>query len=564
MTVVPPLAFAAFATGRALTAAARDESPRPLPTIQRVLEELGTTFLSPLAPIPAPRRRVGGVVVFDPLDDQAVPDGAVVLAVGMAAGADLRAALAEIATHGAAAVVLREPVLLDDDTLKKAQECELALLGLTRGASWTQLSAMVSALLTGPDESDEGGPPTGDLFTLANAIAGLVDAPITIEDRNSRVLAFSSRQDGADSSRIETILERQVPERYARLLTEAGFFKELYSSEAPAYIQLHSDGTDFKLRCAIAVRAGGEILGSIWAAVTEELSAERTNALGDAAKVVALHLLRLRAGADVERRLQADLLSTALEGRVGSAYALDRLGIADAPVVVLAAGIEDIDDGLDGAGDRHAQRQRIADAISMHLSAVHPRASAALLGSTIYGLLPVSSAPGGEGRVLRLAEDFLARIGPRLPVMIGIGRVADGPAGIARSREGAERALRVQLEHGPGSSRVALFEYVHVESLLLELRDRVRESGEQATGPVARLLAHDRASDTAFVATLRAWLDHFGDATAAAESLHIHTNTFRYRLRRLAEVGRMDLGDPEVRFSAQLQLRIIPELAAHG
>ena len=70
-------------------------------------------------------------------------------------------------------------------------------------------------------------------------------------------------------------------------------------------------------RVAVAVRAGDEMLGSIWAAVPEPLSEERTEALCDAAKLVALHLLRVRAGADVQRRLRADLLSSALEGGVG-------------------------------------------------------------------------------------------------------------------------------------------------------------------------------------------------------------------------------------------------------
>ncbi|MER7798603.1 helix-turn-helix domain-containing protein [Microbacterium sp. NPDC096154] len=552
----------------------RPEPVHPLPTLERVLDELGSTFLTALAPVPDPGRRVGGVVVHDPLDEQAVADGAIVLGVGLSGGAGLRTVLAALGAQGAGAVVLREPVDVDEATAVVATEHGVALLGLTRGASWTQLSAMVQALVAEPvdDRAHDliGGLPSGDLFTLANAIAALLDAPITIEDRNSRVLAFSARQDEADHSRIETILERQVPERYSRLLTENGFFKRLYSSEEPQYVQLTFDGTDLKTRCAIAVRAGGEILGSIWAAVPGELSDERTAALRDAGKVVALHLLSLRAGADVERRLRADLLSTALEGGDGAVYALERLGLDAQPVVVLAAEVLDGQgEGLEGAGDRQAQRQRFADAIAMHLAAVHPQASAALLSGTIYGLLPVRSAEAGEAQAARLAGDFLARIGSRTPVMIGIGRVASGPRGVVRSREGAERALRVRLEHGPSasggaagsSSHVALFSDVHVEALLLELRDRVRAGEEQATGAVARLLEHDRANDTRFVDTLRAWLDHMGDVSSAAEALHIHPNTFRYRLRRLAEVGEMDLADPEARFAAQLQLRIIPDLA---
>ena len=78
-----------------------------------------------------------------------------------------------------------------------------------------------------PSRSRSAGCPSGDLFAVANAVASLLDAPITIEDRNSRVLAFSGRQDEADPSRVETILGRQVPERYSRILNERGVFREL-------------------------------------------------------------------------------------------------------------------------------------------------------------------------------------------------------------------------------------------------------------------------------------------------------------------------------------------------
>lgn len=538
-------------------------APWPLPTLARMLDDLGTTFLSPLVPLPDPERRIGGVLVYDPLDNQAVPHGAVVLGVGLADGPQLRTVLGLAGAQGASAIVLREPVVVDDATAEVARERGVALLGLTRGASWAQLGTMVSSLLAQSQQPAAdgtiGGLPSGDLFTLANAISALLDAPITIEDRSSRVIAFSSRQDGADASRVATILERQVPERYSRLLAEAGFFKTLYASQDPAYIDLMVDGEELKTRAALAVRAGDEILGSIWAAVTEPLSAERTAALRDAAKVVALHMLRIRAGADVTHRMRADVLSTALEGREGSAYALERLGIADEHVAVFAAGIVGDDESLDEASGREARRQRIADAIVVHLAAVHPKASAALMGGTIYGLIPVRSPEQGEAQAARLASDFLARIGEASGLAIGIGRITSGARGLVHSREGAERALRVLMQQA-SPARVALFSDVHVESLLLELRDRFAVGGEWATGPVARLLEHDREHDSEFVETLRVWLDCMGDVSTAAERLHIHPNTFRYRLRRLAEVGDMDLADADARFAAQLQLRIVPEL----
>ena len=100
-------------------------------------------------------------------------------------------------------------------------------------------------------------------------------------------------------------------------------------------------------------------------------------------------------------------------------------------------------------------------------------------------------------------------------------------------------------------------EDVHAEALLMELRDLAAAHGDRPTGPVARLSAYDLEHGTNLVETLRAWLDAFGDVAAAAAAMFVHPNTFRYRLRRLTEVSGIDLGDPEQRFAAMLQLRAV-------
>jgi hypothetical protein len=378
-----------------------------------------------------------------------------------------------------------------------------------------------------------------------------------------------------------------VPERYSRLLTERGVFRELYRSDQPVYIEPPSGAglPDFALpRAAVAVRAGDEVLWSIWAAVREPLTPDRARAMCDAARLVALHLLRIRAGADVSRRLRADLVSTALEGGTGAFEAVRRLGLTDQPVVVLALGVAD-----------PAERARLADGLAMHLSAIHPRCAAALVGDVAYGLIPVvpfraagavtggSGSPGAEGadgvdgelRAVRIATDYLDRVGDRSRPVIGIGQVAFDAAGLPAARACADRALRVLRagvgERYPGDAagagdgaagdapagrRVARMADVHAEVLLMELRDLAAAHGDRPTGPVARLSAYDVEHRTNLVETLRAWLDAFGDVAAASAAMFVHPNTFRYRLRRLAEVSGIDLADPEQRFAAMLQLRV--------
>lgn len=534
-----------------------------------MLDHLGTTFFDIVAGQPDLAAEVGGVVIYDPLDEPPLPAGALVLGVGVHGSEAVAALLGTIGEHGGTGLVVRAPAPADARVLAAAARTGTVLCALTRGASWNQLAALLRSLLAedglkAAGRETIGGVPAGDMFTLANAVAALLDAPVTIEDRSSRVLAFSGRQDEADLSRVETVLGRQVPERYTRVLEERGVFQAMYGGDRPVFVDLRSAGVpEIQVpRVAIAVRAGDEILGSIWVATQAPLSPAREQALADAAKLVALHMLRLRAGADVERRLRADLVATALEGGPGAAEAVARLGLAGRPMVVLALGLREAGaEGTLSLARLEAERQRAADALALHLSAVQGGAAVALLGGVAYGLVPVLSGSGAEERVVAVAGDFTDRTGERMPGLIGVGSVSEDIAGLARSRAAADRALRVLRARG-GSLRVVRAADVHVESLLLELGDLPGADTRTPTGPVARLLDYDTGHGGVLVPTLRAWLDSFGDVITASAAMRVHPNTFRYRLRRISEVSGLDLQDAEARFAAMLQLRLLSTDAA--
>ena len=166
------------------------------------------------------------------------------------------------------------------------------------------------------------------------------------------------------------------------------------------------------------------------------------------------------------------------------------------------------------------------------------------------------TARNGEERGVRIAVDFLERVGLRVRPVVGVGPVASDVAGLVHARACVDRALRV-LSQGRGERRVARLEDIQVEALMLELRDLAAARRDRPTGSLARLIDYDRRHDAKLVDTLAAWLEAFGDVSAAAKALVVHPNTFRYRLRRLSEVGQIDLADPEQRFVAMLQLRVL-------
>ncbi|MFH8574081.1 PucR family transcriptional regulator [Streptomyces sp. NPDC017993] len=540
----------------------RDVPMSPRTSLSRVLEDFGPSLLDLAYGSPELTNEVGGVVIHDPGDEVSYPSHGIVLGVAVYGVRDTGRLLYQLGEHGAAALVVRGPLERDESLAEASAASGVALIALAQGASWSQLTALLRTHLTEGDVGDAGGEslggvPSGDLFALANAVATLLNAPITIEDHRSRILAFSGRQDEADQSRVATILARQVPDGYLRILESRGVFSELYRSDRPVLIAPATieEGETALPRVAIAVRAGDEFLGSVWAAIGDPLTPDREQAFQDAAKLVALHLLRHRAGADAQNRLRADLVSTVLEGGMGAAGALDRLGLVHEPTVVLAM-------GLAGQNGDHAhvtaERQRLTSALGIHLNAVQPRSALALLGDVAYAIVPVQSdVTIGRERAVQIAANFMERAGQRAQAVIGIGSVATEPLALAASRASADRALRVLL-NSPTSRRVAAIGDVYIDALLLELRDLAATHGDELLSPVARLVAYDTKHQSHLVETLRAWLDAFGDVIAASASVFVHPNTFRYRIRRVAEVAEIDLQDPSLRFALMLQLRLMP------
>lgn len=526
--------------------------PVPGAKLQRLVDALGTTLLDVIeAPGPL-ESEVTGVTIFDAHDDLLIAPGELLLGVGVLADTDITDLIRRLAKLKGAALVVKAPKALSTAVVTAVREHGVPMLGLTRAASWFQVAVLLQTLLdrwTVIGTEDLAGATAGDLFAFANAVSALVDAPVTVEDRSSNVLAFSGRQDEADQGRIETILGRRVPRRYRDLLDERGIMRELYRTGQPLYMP----GLESKMlpRVAVAVRVGPEVLGSLWVAVTGPLSDERMAALTEAAGLAALHMLHQQNSADLARQVTADLLESVLSGGPAAHDAAIRLGLPSGPICVLAC--QPL--GLQGVQLESAS-QRIADALTLHLSAILPGASIARIGRLVYAVVAVSGNCGQEAasrRVHALAASFVARLGPRDPVVIGIGGPARSLQGIVRARAEAERTVRV-LQETSHEARAARFEDAYLEIVLDRLGDVLEDDEERPHGPIAKLISYDADNGTELTKSLQAYLEAFGDVGHAARTVHVHPNTFRYRLRRITEVSGLDLTDSRARLAALVQL----------
>jgi len=296
------------------------------PMLGDVIDALGPVVLEQVQTPRGLDVAIDEVVIHDPAETTGASTGVLLLGVGVAGEAPVLDLLDLLGAAGACGLVVKSPVQLTPPMLATLTRTGVALLVLTPAASWFQVVVLLRSAVDDTPMLRVGkvaGVPAGDLFSLANAIADLIDAPVTIEDRSSRVLAFSRRQEEADASRVATILGQQVPDRYVRMLADLDVFDQLARSANPVYVESYESG--MLPRLAVAVRSGPELLGTIWAAVTERPSQERVEAFLGVARLAGLHLLRQREDANLSRRFHSEQLALVLHGGSGAAEAAQRL-----------------------------------------------------------------------------------------------------------------------------------------------------------------------------------------------------------------------------------------------
>ncbi|MGW2340214.1 PucR family transcriptional regulator [Streptomyces sp. NPDC001661] len=590
-----------------------EQSERPAagggPTLAQVVEVVGQDVVQVVRAPCGTDVAVGGVGVFD-AGESLQERGRVLIAVGVDTADPAAAEVLRAADRaGAAALVVRRGAEGVSPLLGEvADGVSTALLARAPWVDWGELIGLLrAALAAGGARVPEPGVDVGlgDLPALASALAALVGGAITIEDPESNVLAYSPTADTADPLRRLTILGRRVPEWRVAELAESGFLAALWAGDV---VLRPADGR-FPERLAVAVRAGEEVLGSLWAAADgEPLPDGARDALRQAATIAVPHLLHHR------------LRSRSAEGR--RRHAVRALFEEQAPDVVAAGAALGVDPGqpcvvLSGVvvgGVAVEVRERALRAVALRVAAhglpafayrgeggLAPAYGAAPRGP-VSGLRPGprSSSAGGAGKsnpggagysdpggagysnpggagdaggagnsadrfdVLlsdpradaaeRLARDLAAVLrGAGVKPLVAVGPVGGALKDAAESRAGAGEVLRVLCERG--EPEVAGAGDVRFALDALRVSDAVAAQVPSVGDAVAALLAHDERHGTDLPRTVAAHLAFFGDAGATARYLGIHANTLRYRLRRARELGGSDLADPDVRLVVELGLR---------
>ena len=418
--------------------------------LQALLESLGGEVVELVT---APRGlgvALGEPVIYDEDEHSALAPGVVVLAVAVRPGTpEASKLLLDAEQAEASAVVFKRGT--DPSGLSRVEaSAGVAVLSVPEEMTWTQLHGFLLNARRFSTQVDGGGGiagvPIGDLFALANAIAGMVGGAVTIEDPARRVLAFSTLGDQPiDAARRRSILGRQVPDSpgmrklYRRVLETDG----VMSADRDMLVEVLEGGLEeveeLDPRSAVAIRAGGRMIGSIWVDhPVAPLGEEAQHALTEAARIAAPHVIQARAARDVERRIRGEMLLAVLEGRASAEENAMRLGFAANArftVIAFSAATEQID---------QFERERLVDLVGVYCEALHGQCAAIAIGENVYALLQIDDELE-QARVVRARREAQGHAEARIggAVFAAVSSTVDGLREVALARREAERVLEV-------------------------------------------------------------------------------------------------------------------------
>lgn len=354
----------------------------------------------------------------------------------------------------------------------------------------------------------------GGIEALLAAGARELDATCWVLGATGRVVAGTA---GTLDAEQRSWLAREFvgADRLPKVVSTAGGPVTLLSAAARASHRVVS------WFLAVAGEADG------WETVRRDLAAELATLIG-------LERARLDEDRRSAGRAAEPTVRLAVEERASAAEVASRLGElrlepADTVCVVSAS----LSGGSPG----------LVPVLLAELLASHERAVVAKVDGETFGVARIS--PGaGLGAVADLVAEIREAVRTAEPALgsarlsIGVSRVMD--AGALRSVLLDARYARKLAELSPGRARVVAGDDTASHLLLLaavpeELRQSFRS---RVLGPV---LDYDAAHRSQLVRTLRVFLRNSGSWTQTAGELHVHVNTLRYRIGRIAELTGRDL-----------------------
>ncbi|WHY72309.1 PucR family transcriptional regulator [Fictibacillus enclensis] len=393
----------------------------------------------------------------------------------------------------------------------------------------------------------------GSLENLADTISEVLHCPVTIEDANHRLLAYSTHEDSTDPARIATIIGRRVPEKVINSLWRDGVIPRLQSSDEPLRVSSISK-VGLGDRVAVSIRKNEEVLGYIWALeVDRHIADEELGLLKKAAQSAKNQLLQLYTGSRRKQESLQEFFWKLLTGHMNSEEAildsLRELGIMpSSPVSVL---IFQFPQEIDAAFEKNIS----------YITSVNQSVKAQLTAADENQMIMLVTSSRKED-LRDTLQEFIRSFTQQMAERFGVKGITAGFGGVyhayqltEKSFKEAQQVIKIKDRFSEGVEDLFGYESLGIYQFLDVIHEQ-QQASRYRNPSLAKLQEYDRLHKTDLYQTLDTYLSAGSNAHQTAAVLHIHLNTLTYRLKRISEVGQIDYKNTNQKTMLYLDLQI--------
>lgn len=398
------------------------------------------------------------------------------------------------------------------------------------------------------------------LEEFADRISDLLQCPITIEDANHRLIAYSAHDDYTDPARTATIISRRVPEKVINSLWKKGVIPALLSSQEPLRIETISE-VGLGNRVAVSIWKNQEVIGFIWALETDRmLSKDDLELLKKAAKAAKNKVLQLYMRKNKREERVQEFFWKLLTGHITANEEIkenfDLMQIPAAPLFSVFV--------FRFSGDITNDVEKQISYILQTTQQIQ-----VLLYTVDRNDFILLAAPKSTGQPLYEFNQFITSFATKMKERFHISDIQSSFGGIYETFEYIEKSYKealtvlsmkekfpVQTASIYGYQQLGMYQFF---DLLLEKK----RQGELTNSALAKLQAYDQKHHTNLIETFEVFFDHDSNVNETAKALNIHPNTLSYRLKRIAEIGEIDLHDMNQKVKLYIDIKLAKYEASH-
>jgi DNA-binding PucR family transcriptional regulator len=390
------------------------------------------------------------------------------------------------------------------------------------------------------------------LEDVAEQISDVLRCPITIEDVNHRLLAYSTHSDSTDPARISTIIGRRVPEKVINSLWKDGTIPSLLKSKDPIHVKNIKE-VGLGNRVAISIWKNNEVLGFIWALeVNKSLTDNDLEMLKKAAKAVQNKLLSLQKGKMKKEEREQEFFWKLLTGNThenddlaDGFYQINKT-MPSLYSIVLFRFTKPITE------KREKQLNYLLETTQL---------VQICLTTIDYNELILLVSPNRE-QPLNQIKQFLKSMKKQMQQRYNIDRVAMSIGGIYQdissvhiSYKEALSVLKVKERFVSEAESLLSFSELGIYQYLDVLAEK-RKHDRYINYPLAQLERYDNEHHSNMVETLETFIDFDSNVKVAAKKLNVHVNTLNYRLKRIQEITGLNLKNINEKFTILLEIKL--------